>query len=159
MGATTLVIILVCVALSGWVIMLMARRRTPQKPPYFNNEAEWAQNVPSGPLYSIRPTVRRLAYTLSIHRYRDEAVAYVVVFHDHFPPMPEADTPHRHFQEAVRYAWRLEVIVKEWREKAMVMEEATQRFEAGLVVLEQSGWQVESRPADTPELRYYRLTR
>lgn len=159
MTPTTLVIILTFAALSVLAIMLITRRRIPQKPPYFNNEAEWVQNAPSGPLHSIRPTVRRLAYTLSIHRYQEEAIAYIVVFHDHFPPTPEADFPHRHFQEAVQYAWRLEVVVKEWREKSALMDEATQKFEAGLAVLEQSGWCVESRPADTPDLRYYRLTR
>lgn len=159
MTPTTLIILLVLASVSIWVVMMIAFRRAPHQPPYFDNEAEWVQNAPSGPLHSIRPTVRQLAYLLSIHRYRDEAIAYVVAFHDHFPPMPEVDDPEALFLEAVRYAWRLEIVVKEWREKSTLLYEAAQKFEAGLSVLEQSGWRVESRPADTPDLRYYRLTR
>ncbi|KAB2855662.1 MAG: hypothetical protein F9K46_15260 [Anaerolineae bacterium] len=159
MTPTTLIILLICASVSIWVIMMIAFRRAPYKPPYFDNEAEWVQNAPSGPLHSIRPTVLHLAYLLSIHRYRDEAIAYIVAFHDHFPRMPEVDDPDALFLEAVRYAWRLEIVVKEWREKSTLLYEAAQKFETGLTILEQSGWRVESRPADTDELKYYRLAR
>lgn len=159
MTPTTLIIFLVVASVCIWVMMMIAFRRAPHQPPYFDNEAEWVQNAPSGPLHSIRPTVHHLAYILSIHRYRDEAIAYIVAFHDHFPPMPEVDDPDALFLEAVRYAWRLEIVVKDWHEKSALIVEATQKFVAGLSVLEQSGWRVESRPADTDELKYYRLAR